>query len=298
MLNMTINRKKLVQKHNPVKTSTEPYAPFTVGNGSIAFTADVTGLQTLYEEQVQAGVPLLTMADWGWHTALPKSGLPYTLEQVVMTEYPYSGRTVRYAVEKKPGNEEIYDWVRQNPHRYNLIRIGLIYNGEYINSNQLSDMHQELDLYTGILHSSFKLEGKQVKLQTVCHGEEDVLGFKIVSEECANRNLQVKLELPYGSSEMSGADWNGEDKHTTEVLKNDSGYLHLAHRMDNDICFISVSGEHGLEYDRCARHGFVCKSAKQEVSLTVELSEAEIHGYTEYSYEVCEKASRKHWQSF
>lgn len=31
MLNMTINRKKLVHKHNPVKTSTKPHAPHTVG---------------------------------------------------------------------------------------------------------------------------------------------------------------------------------------------------------------------------------------------------------------------------
>ncbi len=295
---MAINRKKLVQKHNPVKTSTELYAPFTVGNGSIAFTVDVTGMQSLYEEQVQAGVPLLTMGDWGWHTAFPKSGKPYTLEQVAMTEYPYCGKTVHYAVEKKPGNEEIYDWVRQNPHRYNLIRIGLIYKGEYIDSNQLSDMYQELDMYTGILHSSFKLKGKQVKIQTVCHGEDDVLAFRIISEECASGNLQVKLEMPYGSSVISGADWNAEDKHTTDVLRKDTGLLYLSHRMDNDICFIRVSGESGIIYDRCAKHGFVCTGENQELSLTVELSKTEIHGYTEYSYEDCEKASGKYWQSF
>ena len=161
---MAINRKQLVQKHNPTKEIFDYCSPLTVGNSSIAFTADITGMQTLYEEQMQAGVPLLTMADWGWHTAPAEGGEEYTLEQVAMTEYPYCGRMVRYGVEKKTGNEAIYDWVRQNPHRYNLVRIGLLYKGKAICANQLSQLRQELDLYTGILHSSFLLEGKEYVL--------------------------------------------------------------------------------------------------------------------------------------
>ena len=45
-----IDRQKLISGHNPVLTEIATDAPLTVGNGELAFTADITGMQTLYEE--------------------------------------------------------------------------------------------------------------------------------------------------------------------------------------------------------------------------------------------------------
>lgn len=300
---MAINRKQLVQKHNPTKEIFDYCSPLTVGNSSIAFTADITGMQTLYEEQMQAGVPLLTMADWGWHTAPAEGGEEYTLEQVAMTEYPYCGRMVRYGVEKKTGNEAIYDWVRQNPHRYNLVRIGLLYKGKAICANQLSQLRQELDLYTGILHSSFLLEGKEVIIHTACHGEKDILGFQILSEECANGNLQVKLELPYGSGDISGSDWKVEEKHSTEILQKDSANLHLLHKMDKDRCFLLMHGESETYYEKGGKHSFICTGSDKVFSFTVMLSpketlEANAGKSCYYPYAACEQSSQIRWQQF
>lgn len=294
---MAINRKKLVQKHNPIKNELHLCSPLTVGNSRIAYTADVTGMQTVYEEQKAAGVPLLTMADWGWHTALTEDGRTYTLEDVVMTEYPHQGRTVRYAVQKQPGNEEIYEWVRKNPHRYNLMRLGLIYKGKPICEAQLDKVHQELDLYTGSLHSSFWLEGKEVTVSTVCHGEKDVLGFRIVSEECANGNLQVKLELPYGSHEISGSDWNVEEKHNTQVLKADANVLYLLHEMDRDKCYLAVNAESEISYGQWGKHSFVCTGSSEELVFTVGLSKEEISD-SSVDFESCKTVSAKLWQDF
>jgi hypothetical protein len=44
-----INRYELVNRHNPVLTKADKSSPLTVGNGNFAFTADITGMQTLYE---------------------------------------------------------------------------------------------------------------------------------------------------------------------------------------------------------------------------------------------------------
>ncbi len=41
-----IDRHALTQRHNPTLTQIDPSAPLMVGNGNIAFTADITGLQT------------------------------------------------------------------------------------------------------------------------------------------------------------------------------------------------------------------------------------------------------------
>ena len=41
---MNINRQVWVTRHDPVLTMPSPKEPLTVGNGSIAFNMDVTGL--------------------------------------------------------------------------------------------------------------------------------------------------------------------------------------------------------------------------------------------------------------
>lgn len=60
-----IDRRALVRRHNPTLHRPEPGSPLTVGNGEFAFTADVTGLQSL--DDAGAPVPLCTQAQWGWH---------------------------------------------------------------------------------------------------------------------------------------------------------------------------------------------------------------------------------------
>ena len=62
-----IDRHALVTRHNPTITAIDKSAPFMVGNGNFAFTADITGLQT-FQDQYSPLVPLLTEAQWGWHS--------------------------------------------------------------------------------------------------------------------------------------------------------------------------------------------------------------------------------------
>lgn len=57
-----IDRREWVTRHDPVLNAPDPASPLTVGNGSMAFNVDVTGLQTLYEEYA-AETPLCTMAE-------------------------------------------------------------------------------------------------------------------------------------------------------------------------------------------------------------------------------------------
>jgi len=41
-----IDRRAVVERHNPVVRRIDPFSALSVGNGEFAFTADVTGLQT------------------------------------------------------------------------------------------------------------------------------------------------------------------------------------------------------------------------------------------------------------
>ena len=65
-IQMTIDRRTLVLRHNVIQETVAPLSPLTVGNGRFCYTADVTGLQTLRSEY-GSGSPLSTMAEWGWN---------------------------------------------------------------------------------------------------------------------------------------------------------------------------------------------------------------------------------------
>ena len=116
-----IDRKALVDRHSPVLNKIDPLSPLSLGNGEFAFTADVTGLQT-FPGVYENAMPLCTMSQWGWHTSPLPSGLDPT--QLRLTQYETYGRQVGYATSSE-GQRELYDWLRQNPHRLHLGQIGL-----------------------------------------------------------------------------------------------------------------------------------------------------------------------------
>src|SRR5436853_5340439 len=88
-----IDREALVKRHNPTATKLDPLSPFSVGNGEFAFTADITGLQT-FPEPYEAGIPLHTESQWGWHSFPNPNG--YKLE-AAFKNYDTHGRPVPYA---------------------------------------------------------------------------------------------------------------------------------------------------------------------------------------------------------
>ena len=62
-----IDRKALVQRHNVINTYADSLSSLSVGNGSFAFTADATGMQS-FPDAYAKGVPLGTESEWGWHS--------------------------------------------------------------------------------------------------------------------------------------------------------------------------------------------------------------------------------------
>lgn len=293
-----INRRRIVKKHSPCRQAIEWLSPLTIGNGSIAYTADITGLQTLYEEQEKEGFPLLTMSEWGWHTAPGPEGERFDLDRdLVMTEYPHRRGSVRYPVKKQPGNEFVYDWLRQNPHRYNLLQLGFVYKGRRIRSEQLGAMEQLLDLYSGILYSTFTLAGETVSVKSICHQEKDILAFELQSGLLASGQLQVMLCFPYGSCGMTGSDWEAPEKHQTGLVKRNENTYQIEHLLDADSSFIQLQGEGGFQLQEAGAHKFLCTFREEKVRFTVSLAEREekLSGGT---VKECEESSFEKWRTF
>ena len=63
-----IDRESVVRKFNPYRIASNNVTPMQVGNGNIAFGADITGMQTI--------LPYGVLSSWGWHNStstFPKS---------------------------------------------------------------------------------------------------------------------------------------------------------------------------------------------------------------------------------
>ncbi|MCL2371820.1 MAG: glycoside hydrolase family 65 [Defluviitaleaceae bacterium] len=229
-----IDAKAVVRRHNPVLTEMSTDSPLSVGNGGFCFTADITGLQTLYSHYSAANFPLCTMSSWGWHTAPTAGGKLYEWEDLQLTAYQHAGRQVFYPTERKPGNEHVYDWLRHNPHKFNLARVGLCLHGQDISPEMITEARQELDLYSGLLTSWFLLEGEPVEVETVCGQGSDTLGVKLCSRL---HGLGLRVDFSYGSHEISGADWGSPRRHFT-AWEGD-----VARRVMDDVeYFVGVGG--------------------------------------------------------
>lgn len=171
------------------------------------------------------------------------------------TAYDSPRGTVHYPIEAAPGNEEVYHWLRQNPHRLNLVRIGFAdYDRQQSTEwkeEELSDMAQILHMEQGILESSFVRGGEQYHVESICHGSRDLLQFHI-SSKAFESGAAVLIAFPYGSPDISASDWDkphahqtiwdGERSTFTRILDHDRYEITISCKERTD--FIPLEDEH------------------------------------------------------
>ncbi len=179
-----IDRLALVKRHDVTLTRIDPHAPLMLGNGSIGFTADITGLQT-FPEQYAKTAPLLTMAQWAWHSFPNPHGYGEK-DGLVQVPVP-GGGTQPYLYMRDfdllKTNPSLV-WLRENPHRFSLGRVALALtdrDGKPARFEALSATRQHLDLWTGALSSSFRFDGQPVTVTTRVHPDRDMIMVEIRS---------------------------------------------------------------------------------------------------------------------
>ena len=210
-----IDRHALVSRHDPVLRAFDTGSPLSVGNGELAFTVDATGLQT-FADAYDETIPLATLSQWGWHTAPNPQG--FTLDRFRFTEFAADGRKVGYA--DIPGDRRTpeIEWLRANPHRLHLGRIGFrltLRDGREATREDLTDVEQALDLWNGVLRSRFRLEGERVEVETLCHPRLDLVAVRVVSSLVRRGQVAIRLRFPYGAGQATAADWTRPEAHET-----------------------------------------------------------------------------------
>ena len=271
-----LNRRDLVSRHSPTLSTFDPRSPLSVGNGEFAFTADVTGLQS-FPGLYDAHMPLCTQAQWGWHTS---PGRP--AGELHLTPFDTHGRQVGYPT-SSTGQKELFDWLRENPHRLHLGRIGFAIE----HATAVSEIRQTLDLWTGVLHSEFTFAGRRVAVDTCCHPERDLIAVTVRGA------IPVVFEFPYGSPEMNAADWTHPEKHETREQASGPDRLELARRLDADSYAVRIAWQTAAKMKRAGPHRFVLTPSHDRLQFVCAFGQAQPVSAAETF-----TASRRHWERF
>jgi hypothetical protein len=254
-------RPALVGRHNPVLHEFDARNPLSVGNGNFAFTMDVTGLQT-FADAFTNTTPLGTLSQWGWHS-FPNPE-HWTNEKFHYREYDVFGRKVGY--NDVPGNRRTpeINWLRGNPHRLHLGQIGFLLIKSDLTlaqTNDLTDIKQTLDLWTGLVESWFKLEDKPVYVQTVCHPQRDFVAVRVYSPLLREGRLKIQIHFPYGTGSTVTADWTKPDAHETVLRRSTDHNAEFERRLDGDTYVASASWSEGGKLVEIAKHRYVLTPA-------------------------------------
>jgi hypothetical protein len=238
-----IDRHALVTRHNPHITSVDPWAPLSVGNGEFCFTADVTGLQTFADFYHQNGIGLETEARWSWHENENPAGFRLRDANRPFTSY---GKTIGY-----PTNQggPAGMWLRENPHLLPLPQIALDLarvSASRLAPDDVSQISQTLDLWSGTTTSEFTLAGERVKVVVACDPVRDVLAVRVESALVENGRLGVRLGMPRGHDlkvkNNPALDWSQPDSHETRILAHNDTTLLFEHARDQAHYFGSILG--------------------------------------------------------
>ncbi|WP_345763226.1 hypothetical protein [Diaminobutyricibacter sp. McL0608] len=260
----SVDRSRLVARHGVRLGRLEPESPLTVGNGDFCFTVDPTGLQTFpdaYPVESRYGEPagtlLGTMSQWGWHSSPGRVELESTMREYASPHGPalYADLGGSLSADAASGQSRQEEWLRNNPHRLDLGRIGLWLGGTTPTVSSLTEIDQQLDLARGLITSAFRLQDRPFRVQTAAHPARDAIGIRI--EGSGVRGL--RFAFPYGSEAWgNAADWTRPDAHRSEVQRTSDGWL-IERRLDEAAYTLSITAP-GAELAGVAPHEYVLEA--------------------------------------
>jgi protein-glucosylgalactosylhydroxylysine glucosidase len=293
-----IDRRALVTRHNVTLTQLDPESPLSVGNGEFAFTVDATGLQT-FPEAYDTTIPLGTLSQWGWHTA-PNPNR-WSIERFGFKPFDSHGRMVGYADVPGERTPEI-NWLRGNPHRLHLGRIGFRLtraDGEAALPADITDVRQTLDLWNGTIASHFRFDGEAVDVETVSHPVLDGVSVHVSSPLLRAGRLAVELRFPYGTGQTTAADWTKPDAHRTELSQLGTDEARFVRALDDDTYYAASRWSPRGSVAQAGPHTYrvVPFGDGESFAVTVVFSRTPASepppGFAEAS-----RAAREHWNRF
>ncbi len=270
--NEKINRKKVLDRNNPVVREVDILASLSIGNGHFATTVDVTGLQS-FPDFYRNGVPLCAMSDWGWHR-FPNTENLKEGESQQSVRFPFRNHDEVYAVEYKKGGREqaATNYFRLNPHRLNLGTIGLQFFdavGKVVGVQNISDIRQELKLHSATIVSEYKVCGKPFEVTTACMPEKDAMIYRVKSSLLKDENATVTIRFSYptGVHSDDANDWTKPELHSSKIVNSSDKSAVIERVLDDTHYYLVLRWEGKATLQESQNNCFTLKTSDAELSF-------------------------------
>jgi hypothetical protein len=295
-----INRYELVSRHNVKLTRVDTLGSLSVGNGEFAFTVDVSGLQT-FPDEYENGISLGTQSQWAWHS-IP-SAKKYSLTDVAEYFESCDSTKAPYAVQRKEGTiGEATNYLRANPHRLHLGLIGLVLlreNGTEVELNDLQNIHQQLDLWSGRIESTYTIEGNPVKVILCGDQENDGIAAKIESPLIQKGRLKVRFRFPYGAEchVCAGYDWEHSDRHTSDwaAAENEARITRV---VDSTRYYVGVQWNEKGKFSNSEKHQFELTPDLSQSDFEFSVIFSQVENVQSNTYETVLHNNETEWKNF
>jgi len=310
-LSGSIDRSALVSRHAVTLHQPDPLGVLAVGNGNFAFNADITGLQS-FPEYYEKSMPIGILSNWGWHSFPNPKG--YSLESFSETcwDITRNGKNSKICYPSidqlvqgiEAGVSEEAEYLRSNPHKFGIGRIGLEItkaDGSRAAISDLESIEQKLDLWSGLLTSNFEVDGEPVSVETASHPQRDEVAIRIRSRLITSQRLKVKIAFAYAPGVWGWAyeDWTHPDRHRTALARRGSHGADFDRQLDETRYFVRTLWSPGLSLAATAPHTYMLSSANgaDSMELVAWFSPHAIQGEADPLVAV-QSASSRHWKQF
>lgn len=201
-----------------------------------------------------------------------------------------------------PSENDISNWLIQNPQRLNLATIGLDFGGVQVSESDLENKHQVLDLWTGSLVSTFTYNGAQVKVETRAASDADSVGIKVESDLLSTGALGLFFDFPYPDVNKFDAPfvglWNATSNHSTS-LEQSGNTFSIVHTIDENSYVMTAAWEGDGEVrgpENGTHRYFVTVPGSSRLNLTADFSPAGVSNVA--SFESLAEDAESWWEEY
>ena len=138
----------------------------------------------------------------------------------------------------------------------------------------LAEVTQSLDLWSGVIDSSFTYEGVAVRVETVASPDAATVAFRIHSTLLADGRARVVLRFPYASDGFFQTDdWNAADRHSSALDIGEHGAAVITRVLDDATYGVRVGATSGRLEATEHPHVFALVGAAETLELVVAFDE-------------------------
>lgn len=172
-------KKEEIKQYNVEHHFLDIENPLSVGNGNLAVTVDGIGTQTFYD--IYNTIPLTSISATCFVTDREK---PVIKPQL----YQAHRHSVGYFTSSK-GQEDAFKRLRAYPYKFHFFLYELWNQNEKIKKEDISHLHQVLDIYEGVITSHFKINENLIQTRCMVDEEAEIFRFEI------DQAIEFKIKL-------------------------------------------------------------------------------------------------------